>query len=29
MICDNPGAFYVNYHTTGFPDGAIRGQLRG
>jgi hypothetical protein len=28
-ICDNPGAFYINYHTTDFPGGAIRGQLRG
>jgi Cu/Zn superoxide dismutase len=27
-LCQNPSAFYVNYHTTVFPDGAIRGQLR-
>jgi CHRD domain len=27
-LCDNPSAFYVNYHTFLFPDGAIRGQLR-
>jgi hypothetical protein len=26
-ICANPGGFYVNYHTTDFPGGAIRGQL--
>lgn len=23
----NPGAFYLNVHTTQYPDGAIRGQL--
>jgi hypothetical protein len=33
-LCQDPSDFYVNYHTTdtttttGFPDGAIRGQLR-
>jgi hypothetical protein len=26
-ICDNPAGFYVNYHTTRFPGGAVRGQL--
>src|SRR3954447_18868059 len=26
-LCENPGAYYVNYHTTEFPGGAIRGQL--
>src|SRR5262245_34121341 len=27
-ICGSPGAYYVNYHTTAFGGGAIRGQLR-
>jgi hypothetical protein len=26
-ILANPGAYYVNVHTSDFPDGAIRGQL--
>jgi hypothetical protein len=26
-LCQNPSAYYVNYHTTVFPAGAIRGQL--
>ena len=26
-LCDDPGAFYVNYHTTQDPVGATRGQL--
>jgi CHRD domain len=26
-LCQNASAYYVNYHTTTFPNGAIRGQL--
>jgi hypothetical protein len=26
-LCHDPGAYYVNYHTTAFLGGAIRGQL--
>ena len=26
-ILKNPSAYYVNVHTTDFPDGAVRGQL--
>ncbi len=26
-LCQNPSAYYVNYHTTAFSGGAIRGQL--
>ncbi len=26
-LCNDPAAYYVNYHTTDFPGGAIRGQL--
>lgn len=27
QICGNVAGYYVNYHTTDFPGGAIRGQL--
>lgn len=27
-LCHDPSAYYVNYHTTAFTGGAIRGQLR-
>jgi hypothetical protein len=27
-ICAAPAAYYVNYHTTDFPGGAVRGQLK-
>ncbi len=27
-ICADPAGYYVNYHTTDFPGGAVRGQLR-
>lgn len=26
-LCQNPSAYYANFHTTAFPGGAIRGQL--
>jgi CHRD domain len=26
-LCANPSAYYVNYHTTTFTGGAVRGQL--
>ncbi len=28
LLCQNPSAYYVNYHTTAFAGGAIRGQLQ-
>ena len=26
-LCADPAGYYVNYHTTAFPGGAVRGQL--
>jgi CHRD domain len=26
-VCADPAGFYVNYHTSRFPGGAVRGQL--
>jgi len=28
-ICADPAGYYINYHTTDFPGGAVRGQLAG
>jgi hypothetical protein len=28
-VVDDPGGFYLNVHTTAFPNGAVRGQLDG
>jgi hypothetical protein len=28
QVLENPAGFYVNVHTTDFPAGAVRGQLR-
>jgi CHRD domain len=28
QLCSGPAGFYVNFHTTQFPGGATRGQLR-
>ncbi|HYH47918.1 MAG TPA: CHRD domain-containing protein [Acidimicrobiia bacterium] len=28
-VVDNPGEFYLNIHSTEFPDGAVRGQIDG